>query len=167
MVDEEIAVMKQQVGASSDAELARILGYSHGAIIQWRYRQNVPNKAKKRIDNYLRGEPNTPTRRHADIPHPQFAGEIFDAPLHPEEIKARLRIRYGTIHCFEQAKELSQGAVSQVINTGLAWETAARAIAEELGIPLHRVSTHYYRKFILTPVIRKGADAHRQNAEAR
>tara|TARA_B100000519_G_scaffold11303_1_gene8685 strand:+ start:1466 stop:1753 length:288 start_codon:yes stop_codon:yes gene_type:complete len=91
----------------------------------------------------------------------------LDGPIHPEEIKARIRMRYGTVQQFEKDKGLSQGAVSQVINTGLAWQSAAEAIADELSIPLHRVSALYYKKMVLASVSRKPKAAHRQNAEAR
>lgn len=92
--------------------------------------------------------------------------DIMDGPVHPEEIKARLRIRYGTMRRFETEKGLSHGAVSQVINQGFAWLTVAQAIADELGIPLHRVSTTYYKKLAARPVSRKQPSAHRQNAAA-
>ncbi|MEW6626384.1 MAG: helix-turn-helix domain-containing protein [Pseudomonadota bacterium] len=93
--------------------------------------------------------------------------EPMDGPIHPEEIKARLRIRYGTMQKFEREKGLSKGAVSQVLNFGAAWLVTAQAIADDLNIPLHRVSAHYYKKLCLNPVSRNDRSAHRQNAEAR
>lgn len=91
----------------------------------------------------------------------------MDGPVHPEEIKARLRIRYGTMRRFEEEKGFSAGAVSQVINFGAAWLAVAQAIADELDIPLHRVSNTYYKKLATHPVTRKRQSAHRLNAGVR
>lgn len=44
--------MKALVGAANDAQLADILGYSHGAITQWRRRGSVPDKARRRAETF-------------------------------------------------------------------------------------------------------------------
>jgi lambda repressor-like predicted transcriptional regulator len=90
----------------------------------------------------------------------------MDGPLHPEEIKARLRMRYGTLKKFAEEKGFDPQATSRVL-AGVPWLVPAQAIADELGIPLHRVSSYYYRKLIADPVRRKRQTAHRLNAEAR
>lgn len=91
----------------------------------------------------------------------------LDHPVHPEEIKARLRMRYGTVRRFEEEKGLQSGSVSRVINFETPWLVTAQAIAAELDIPLHRVSLHYYKKLIQRPVSRKRRATHRLNAEAK
>lgn len=93
--------------------------------------------------------------------------EPFDGPVHPEEIKARIRMRYRTMKRFEMEKGLQVGSVSRVINFDTPWLVTAQAIADELAIPLHRVSTHYYKKLVTHAVSRKPKAVHRQNAEAR
>ncbi|MDZ7896398.1 MAG: helix-turn-helix domain-containing protein [Sphingobium sp.] len=91
----------------------------------------------------------------------------MDGPVHPELIKAQLRIRYGSMRRFEEEKGLPAGAISQVINQNMAWLVVAQVIADELGIPLHRVSKHFYKKLALRPISRKRRTPHRQNAEAK
>ncbi|MFY9350359.1 MAG: helix-turn-helix domain-containing protein [Sphingobium sp.] len=161
MVEDEIAKMRALAEVSSDAQLAEKLGYTRGAVTQWRRRNYIPEKAQRRLQEVITPPKATPA-------NPSDRGvSLMDGPIHPEEIKARIRIRYGTIQRFEREKGLSQGAVSQVINTGLAWHTAAKSIADELDIPLHRVSAHYYKKLCLSPISRNQQAAHRINAEAR
>jgi lambda repressor-like predicted transcriptional regulator len=90
-------------------------------------------------------------------------------PLHPEDIKAPLRIRYGTVGKFEKLAGLPPRSVSQVLY-GKAIERAAEAIADELDIPLYRVSEHYHSLFYklsTAPRHRRNPPvAHRQNDEA-
>ncbi|HEX7821083.1 MAG TPA: helix-turn-helix domain-containing protein [Sphingobium sp.] len=90
----------------------------------------------------------------------------MDGPLHPEEIKARLRMRYGTLKSFAETKGFEAQAVTRVL-AGIPWLVPAQAIADELGIPLHRVSSYYYRKIVSDPIRRKRSIAHRLNAGAR
>jgi lambda repressor-like predicted transcriptional regulator len=89
-------------------------------------------------------------------------------PLHPEEIKAQLRMRYGSLVKFEKAKSLPCRAVTQLL-LGKATMPTAEAIADELDIPVHRVSSHYhsmYYKLSTSPRHRRDGDpAHRQNAK--
>jgi hypothetical protein len=54
MVDEEIASMRVALGLPSDAQLAEMLGYTPGAITQWRRRGGVPDKARRRFESYQR-----------------------------------------------------------------------------------------------------------------
>lgn len=90
----------------------------------------------------------------------------FKTPLHPEEIKAQLRMRYGTLLKFEQIKGIPPKSVTRVLS-GTGWLIAAMAIADELGVPLHRVSSHYYQKLTSPGDTKISSGAHRLNAEAR
>lgn len=90
----------------------------------------------------------------------------IEEPVHPELIKAHLRIHYGSLEKFEKKKGLPSRAVSQVL-TGKAGRSTAEAIADELRIPLHRVSTHYYKLATTVAYRRKASRAHRLNAEAQ
>lgn len=93
----------------------------------------------------------------------------MNPPLHPEEIKAQLRMRHGTILEFERKRGLACRSVGQLL-LGKAILPAAEAIADELDIPLHRVSAHYhdlYYKLSTSPRHRrKPLAAHLQNGEA-
>lgn len=62
--------------------------------------------------------------------------------LHREEIKAQLRMKYGTVEAFEQAKNLPARSVKDVLR-GRAVRRTAEAISEELGIPLQAISPRY------------------------
>lgn len=62
--------------------------------------------------------------------------------LHREEIKAQLRMRFGTIEAFEQARHLPARSVKDVLR-GRAVRRTAEAIADELGVPLQAVSSRY------------------------
>lgn len=64
------------------------------------------------------------------------------ATLHREEIKAQLRMKYGTIESFEQARNLPARSVKDVLR-GRAVRRTAEAIAEELGVPLQAISPRY------------------------
>ena len=89
-------------------------------------------------------------------------------PLHREEIKARLRMIHGSVVAFEQARGLPAKSVKDVLR-GRASRATAEAIARELGVPLHVVSS-IYRERTPSP---KGdnsdlsREAHRLSAEAR
>jgi len=93
----------------------------------------------------------------------------MNPPLHPEEIKAQLRMRFGTVTNFERKKRLAARSVSQLL-MGKAILPAAEAIADTLDIPLHRVSAHYhdlYCKLSTSPRYRqKAAKAQRLTGKA-
>lgn len=93
----------------------------------------------------------------------------MNPPLHPEELKAQLRMRFGTLVKFEQAKGLAKNSVSFVLQ-GRAILPTAEAIADELDIPLHRVSTLYHEQYCNLAVSpryrRKQKQSHRLNGEA-
>ncbi|MFC0686438.1 helix-turn-helix domain-containing protein [Novosphingobium clariflavum] len=81
-------------------------------------------------------------------------------PLHPEDIKSKLRQRYGTIGKFERLKGLPYRMVSQLL-IGKASMRAAEAVADELDIPVHRVNSHYaelYYNLSTTPRHRRKQD---------
>lgn len=66
------------------------------------------------------------------------------ATMHPEDIKAGLRKRYGTVADFERAKGLPAKSVSEVLR-GRAWQRIAEAVEaalqeEEPPRPLSEVS---------------------------
>ncbi|WP_293858417.1 helix-turn-helix domain-containing protein [Sphingomonas sp. SCN 67-18] len=88
------------------------------------------------------------------------------APLHPEEIKAQLRMKFGSLAAFEQARGLGERSVSQVL-IGRPSRAAAEAIASELDIPLQRVSSHYHRLTTVVGNKPQTVGLHRLNAEAR
>ena len=48
-VEDEIARLKSELGAETDAELATVLGLQRSAIAQWKKRGRVPDKAKRRV----------------------------------------------------------------------------------------------------------------------
>lgn len=92
----------------------------------------------------------------------------MNPPLHPEEVKAQLRMRFGTITEFERVRGIAHRSVSQLL-LGKAILPAAEAIADALDIPLHRVSVHYhdlYYKLSTSPRHRrKVGAAHRLSGE--
>lgn len=93
----------------------------------------------------------------------------MNPPLHPEEVKAQLRMRHGTISAFEKSRGLPPRTVSQIL-FGKAIRKTAEAIADELDIPLHRVSQHYhdlYYNLSTSPRYRRdGAEAQRLSGRA-
>jgi lambda repressor-like predicted transcriptional regulator len=95
--------------------------------------------------------------------------QAMNPPLHREEIKAQLRMRFGSLAKFEQAKGLARNSVSFVLH-GRPILPTAEAIAEELDIPVHRVSNLYHEQYCNLAVSpryrRKIKDAHRENGEA-
>lgn len=70
----------------------------------------------------------------------------MNPPLHPEEVKAQIRMRFGSLAKFEKAKGLAKHSVSFLLH-GRAILPAAEAIADELDIPLHRVTSHYHEQY--------------------
>ncbi len=83
--------------------------------------------------------------------------------MHPENIKAALRIRYGSLKAFEAAKNLPAGSVWDVLR-GRAVRRTAEAMAKELGLP---VTTVFPGRFLNSPdnTSRK-PDSHRLNRQA-
>jgi lambda repressor-like predicted transcriptional regulator len=55
--------------------------------------------------------------------------------LHPEEIKAAIRMRFGSLRAFEEAKGLPDQSTRDVLR-GRAVRRTALAISETVGIPL-------------------------------
>ncbi|HEY2179656.1 MAG TPA: helix-turn-helix domain-containing protein [Caulobacteraceae bacterium] len=55
--------------------------------------------------------------------------------MHPEDIKAEIRKRFGTVKAFEAAKGLGADSVRDVLR-GRAARRAAEAISEVVGTPL-------------------------------
>ena len=93
----------------------------------------------------------------------------MNPPLHREEIKAQIRMRYGSLRKFEIAKGLALHSVSFVLH-GRAIMPTAEAIADELDIPLHRVSGLYHEQYCnlaVSPRYRhKAKAAHRLSEKA-
>ena len=91
----------------------------------------------------------------------------MNPPLHPEEVKAAIRMRFGSLAKFEKSKGLARHSVSFLL-AGRAIMPTAEAIADELDIPLHRVTSLYheqYYKLSTTPRHRrKQAGAHSREA---
>jgi len=65
-----------------------------------------------------------------------------NAGLHREEIKAKLRMKFGTIEAFEQLRELPPRSVKDVLR-GRSVRRTAEAIAFELGVPIQAVLSRY------------------------
>lgn len=61
--------------------------------------------------------------------------------MHKEEVKARLRMRYGTLIAFERARSLPARSVKDVLR-GRSVRRTAEAIADELGMALHDLFPH-------------------------
>lgn len=93
----------------------------------------------------------------------------MNPPLHREEIKAQLRMRFGSLAKFEQAKGLAKNSVSFVLH-GRPILPTAEAIADELDIPVHRVSSLYHDQYCDLAVSpryrRKQKQSHSLNGEA-
>ncbi|WP_191229204.1 helix-turn-helix domain-containing protein [Aurantiacibacter xanthus] len=71
----------------------------------------------------------------------------MNPPLHKEEIKSRIRQRYGSMLAFEREKGLMNHSVSLVL-AGHPILPTAEAIADELDIPVHRVSRRYHDQYL-------------------
>lgn len=83
--------------------------------------------------------------------------------FHPEDIKAAVRKRYGSMAAFERAKGLCKQSTSQVFrrHPSARTEKALRAVLREAGMLPRRGE-----KGIITNTDSSGeADAHRQNCE--
>lgn len=62
--------------------------------------------------------------------------------LHPEEIRAKLRMKFGTLGEFERARKLPARSVTDVLR-GRSVKRTEKAIAKELGVGLHVISRRY------------------------
>jgi lambda repressor-like predicted transcriptional regulator len=62
------------------------------------------------------------------------------ATMHPEDVKAGLRKRYGTVADFERAKGLPPKSVTEVLR-GRAWQRVSDAI--ECALQEEEPPTHY------------------------
>jgi lambda repressor-like predicted transcriptional regulator len=84
--------------------------------------------------------------------------------LHPEEVRARLRIVHGSLEAFAD----SQGIKSQVVRDLLRGQssTAHAIVAEALGLEPDQLKISR-RSTIVERHSNGGAKAHRLNAEAR
>lgn len=60
------------------------------------------------------------------------------APRHKEHIKADIRQRFGTLVEFERRRGLPAGSVKDVLRRRSVSQTE-KAIANELGLPLHQL----------------------------
>lgn len=89
---------------------------------------------------------------------------MMNTTKHREEVKAMLRMRYGSIEAFQNAKELGSQAVRDLLR-GKS-KTAHEAVAAEFGVdPDHFIITQE-----VVPVCGHSnthAAAHRQNAGAK
>jgi lambda repressor-like predicted transcriptional regulator len=65
--------------------------------------------------------------------------------VHPERIKAEIRIRYGSIDAFERLKKLPRHSVNDVLR-GRTVRRAADAIASELGKKASEIWPGRYRE---------------------
>ncbi len=87
--------------------------------------------------------------------------------LHPEDIKAGIRKRFGSLTAFERQKGLPEGSAADVLR-GRSVSCTAEAIAEALGVPFKAVSPN--QKHIRTRVRRNttsgNSDSHRLNEGA-
>lgn len=86
--------------------------------------------------------------------------------LHPEVIRARLRMKFGTLANFEAQRGLPERSVTDVLR-GRSIRRTEKAIAKELGVDLHQISSRY-ADFASANVdsSRTRKSAHRLNAEA-
>lgn len=85
--------------------------------------------------------------------------------LHPETIKAELRMRFGTITEFERVHRLSPRSVKDVLR-GRSRPGTAAAIATAIGVDLHKLFPGRY-----TPngdtIIKRGPKKHGEKSERR
>lgn len=86
--------------------------------------------------------------------------------LHPEEIRAKLRIKFGTLLAFEKARDLPERSVSDVLR-GRSIRRTEIAIADELGVGLHAISRRYAASSANVDDSSARYAAHRINAGAR
>lgn len=83
--------------------------------------------------------------------------------IHPEDVKAALRKRHGTVGEFARARGLKPQAVSDWLR-GRTSAPVANAVAEELGFPVVHEEA---RQSIKLDDSATHATSHRLNAEAR
>jgi lambda repressor-like predicted transcriptional regulator len=57
------------------------------------------------------------------------------ATMHPEDIKAGLRKRYGTVAAFERAKGLPDKSVNEILR-GRTWKKVTAAVEKALQEPI-------------------------------
>lgn len=89
---------------------------------------------------------------------------MSDLSLHPEKVRAILRMRYGTMERFSKSYGLKRYALRDFLRGQSS--TAKGAVAKELGVKPHQLTvskTSTNVEFDSTPAKRR----HRQNAEVR
>jgi lambda repressor-like predicted transcriptional regulator len=84
------------------------------------------------------------------------------APIHREQIKASIRMRYGTLLAFEAARALPPGSTKDVLR-GRSVRRTAEAIAEFMDVP---VNSLFPGRFAEANDTSTGADMHRLNKTA-
>ena len=85
--------------------------------------------------------------------------------LHREEVKARLRMKYGTLGKFEQEQGLPPRSVNDIFQGKTARRTA-EAVASELGVSIHWLFPGRYAEKSAKPdTNERSAAAHSLNAE--
>ncbi|MGP1283801.1 MAG: helix-turn-helix domain-containing protein [Parasphingopyxis sp.] len=85
-------------------------------------------------------------------------------PLHPIDVKARLKKLHGSVLAFERARGLPPESVRDVLR-GRSNRRVAKAIASELGLEIHSLLPgHQSRK---RDDSAESGVAHHQNAERR
>ena len=89
-------------------------------------------------------------------------GESAPPPLHPELIKARIRMAHGSVAKFEQASGLPRRSVRDVLR-GRINRRAADSLAKFLGKP---VAELFPGRYIAADYKSPNGDSHRLNAEA-
>lgn len=83
-------------------------------------------------------------------------------PLHPEIIKARIRMAHGSVARFEQASNLPHRSVRDVLR-GRINRRAAEALAKFIGKP---VAELFPGRYIVGDYKSPNGDSHRLNAKA-
>lgn len=82
--------------------------------------------------------------------------------IHPELIKARLRIEFGSVEAFERMKKLPRHSVRDVLR-GRAVRRTAEAVAEAMGMSLFDL---FPGRFIKPKSNSQKRDMHRLNQKA-
>lgn len=85
--------------------------------------------------------------------------------MHPEDIKAAIRKRHGTMAEFERARGLAKRSVTDVLR-GKPSRPTAKAIAAEVGHKLEDLFPGNPQS-AFADNSSETSDAHRQNAEAK
>ncbi|UDF02992.1 helix-turn-helix domain-containing protein [Asticcacaulis sp. AND118] len=91
-------------------------------------------------------------------------GNMAKRKLHPEEAKARLRIKTGTLTAFEAANGLSRGAVNDALR-GKSNKTL-RLIAQTIGVSERSINAGQ-KTGITDPSTSDFSDSHRLNEGAK